>query len=266
MKKADLSPCPVQRPSSRKAGLAFAVVVIAGCLSAPVRVAAQDSFATPAVIELFTSQGCSSCPAADKLLEKLARKPNVIALSFSVDYWDYIGWKDTFASPAFSARQRAYAASRRDSHVYTPQAIIDGMQHAVGSDLAAISRAANLHHGGNGVLKVAMRTRVQDGRVICNVGDGIASAPAKANLWLFRILAERDVQIGRGENRGRKITYVNIVRSMQKVGEWHGKAAQFEISAADLKKDSAEGWVLMLQAGSEARPGAILAAAKAKGF
>ena len=84
-----------------------------------------------AVIELFTSQGCSSCPPADRYVAELAKDPSLVILSWPVDYWDYIGWKDTFASPAFTARQKAYAAARRDDQVYTPQAVIDGVAHAV---------------------------------------------------------------------------------------------------------------------------------------
>src|SRR5438270_7807111 len=86
------------------------------------------------VVELFTSQGCSSCPPADRYLAELSKDPGLVVLSWPVDYWDYIGWKDTFASPAFTARQRAYAAARRDDQVYTPQAVIDGVTHAVGND------------------------------------------------------------------------------------------------------------------------------------
>ena len=258
-----------RRAPRSKAALRLASALTLGFAAAAAgggQAQAQGVFEKPVVIELFTSQGCSSCPPADRLLAKLARQPNVIALSFSVDYWDYIGWKDTFASPAYTARQKGYAAARGDGHVYTPQAIVNGLAHVVGSDYSAIRSAARQLYGRKGALQVAIATRQRNGALICDVGAGQARAPQRAGLWLYRILSARDVQIGRGENRGRKVTYVNIVRSVQKIGEWTGKAARFEIPDAELKKDGAEGWVLMLQVGQPHRPRSILGAAKAAGF
>src|ERR1041385_8896773 len=110
-----------------------------------------------AVIELFTSQGCSSCPPADKLIGEYARDPSVIALSLAVDYWDYLGWKDTLAMSGHSNRQRAYAKSRGDRQVYTPQAVIDGAIHALGSDKAAIERAIRLEHERSSPLAVPVK-------------------------------------------------------------------------------------------------------------
>ena len=227
---------------------------------------AQTAITTPVVIELFTSQGCSSCPPADRLLEKLARQPNVIALSLPVDYWDYIGWKDTLASPAFTARQKFYAQARRDRHIYTPQVIVNGLQHGVGSNYAAVRALAKDMLGKRGALKVEMRTAAKAGGVICDVGESAADAPKSAGLWLFRIVKSRDVQIGRGENNGRTVKYVNVVRSIAKIGDWNGKPKRFDIKASVLKKGDAEGWVLLLQSGTAKRPGVILAAAKADGF
>lgn len=244
----------------------IACTALAGTLPFGAPAHAQQGFEQPTVIELFTSQGCSSCPPADELLAKLARQPNVVALSFSVDYWDYIGWKDTFASPAFTARQKAYASARRDGHVYTPQAIVNGLDHAVGSDAAAIDRAARATYGRQGAMQALLDAKLVNGDLLCRIGPAPAGAPSRATLWLYRVLSARDVKIGRGENRGRKVTYVNIVRSVQKFGEWDGKAAQLSVSAADLKKGGSEGWVLLLQAGAPGRPGPVLGAAKAPGF
>ncbi|MDP4593384.1 MAG: DUF1223 domain-containing protein [Beijerinckiaceae bacterium] len=240
------------------------LLVLASPLCSPA--AAQADFTTPVVIEMFTSQGCSSCPPADRLLDKLARKPNVIALTLPVDYWDYIGWKDTLASPAFTARQKAYARTRRDGHVYTPQAIIDGLQHGVGSDFSAIKALARSMHGRSGALQVTIQAKTTAGTVICALGAAPAGGPDKASLWLFRIVKSRDVKIGRGENSGRMVKYVNVVRSMQRIGEWSGAEKTFEIAPSILKQGDSEGWVLLLQSGSAKRPGAILAAAKADGF
>src|SRR5882757_10198266 len=113
----------------------------------------QGAQAEPrAVIELFTSQGCSSCPAADKLIAEYSRDPSVIALSLAIDYWDYLGWKDTLAMSGHSNRQRAYAKGRGDRQVYTPQAVIDGAVHALGSDKAAIEKAIRQTHDQNAAL------------------------------------------------------------------------------------------------------------------
>src|SRR5437868_13003779 len=118
--------------------LQFAPSLALSCLAVLFVLPAQ---AEPrAVIELFTSQGCSSCPAADKLIAEYSRDPSVIALSLAVDYWDYLGWKDTLALSGHTSRQRAYAKARGDREVYTPQVVIDGAEHALGSDKAAIEK------------------------------------------------------------------------------------------------------------------------------
>ena len=123
------------------------------------------------VVELFTSQGCSSCPPADRLLETMARSPDVVALSFPVDYWDYIGWKDTFASPVFTARQKAYAAIK-GSTVYTPQVMVDGLIDAVGSNRVEIDRAIKAAQGRDGAMSVAIRLSKADGRIRVDIGPG----------------------------------------------------------------------------------------------
>src|SRR5579864_4014381 len=107
-----------------------------------------------AVVELFTSQGCSSCPPADKIIGELAKDPSVIALSMPIDYWDYLGWKDTLADARFSARQKAYSRMRGDRDVYTPQAIVNGSAHVVGSDRAGIERAIGTTRKTDGVMSL----------------------------------------------------------------------------------------------------------------
>src|SRR5258708_2768506 len=127
-----------------------------------------------AVLELFTSQGCSSCPPADALLGKLARDPGLLALSLPVDYWDYIGWKDTLASPIFSARQTDYCRSRGDSGVYTPQIVVDGLAAAVGSDAAEIETAIATTAKRHGALSVDLKLSESGGRL----HDGLGRAGA----------------------------------------------------------------------------------------
>jgi hypothetical protein len=212
------------------------------------------------VIELFTSQGCSTCPPADRLLASLARDPKTVAISFPVDYWDYIGWKDIFASPVFTARQQAYARASVNGHVYTPQAVIDGVKADVGSDKAAIDRDISTPPGLGGAMTVPMTIKESNGYLHVDVGAGQA---ANAGVYVLRVVASRTVEIGRGENSGRSVTYTNVVRAMSKIGDWTGQPAHFDM--LELKADG-EGYVVLLQAGDPAKPSVILSAAKTAGL
>ncbi len=211
------------------------------------------------VVELFTSQGCPSCPPADRLLTALASEPDVVAVTFPIDYWDFIGWKDTLASPAFTARQKAYAAAR-GGHVYTPQAVIDGLVDAVGSDKAQIEGVMRATKGKDGALTVPMNLAEKRGVLHVDIGAG---PEAVAGVYVLRIVRSKTVLVRRGENSGRSITYTNVVRAIHKIGEWNGKPRSYELR--ELKGDD-EGYVVLLQKGADSRPGAILAAAKSVGF
>jgi hypothetical protein len=220
----------------------------------------QPTTTVNSVIELFTSQGCSSCPAADRLLATLARKADIVAVSFPVDYWDYNGWKDTLASPAFTARQKAYAAVHGDRHIYTPEAIIDGLTEAVGSNREEIERAIAATKGVEGAMTIPLRLVDTGARLLIEVaaGDG-----GPAGLFLLRVLRAKTVHIGRGENAGKVITYTNVVRKIEKLGDWTGESATFEMP---VSRDEEEGYVVLLQRGALERPGVILAAAKTPGL
>ena len=220
----------------------------------------------PVVIELFTSQGCSSCPPADKLFAKLAHQPGVIALSLPVDLWDYVGWKDTLAAPYHAQRQRQYAKGRGDNRVYTPQVVINGIAHVVGSDLVAIKAQAETCFGRNGALSVRVRAEETASGLKVELGAAPDGAPKTASLWLVRVASSRDVQIKRGENAGHTITYVNVARSFQRIGEWTGVATSFTVPKDQVAVGDADGWMLLLQAGTTYRPGVILAAAKSPGL
>lgn len=208
-----------------------------------------------AVVELFTSQGCSSCPPADKVLAQLARNPDVIALSYPVDYWDYLGWKDTLAHAAFTARQRDYALARGDRQVYTPQAVVNGSTALVGSDHAEIDRS--MARGPRPGIEVS--TRVEGGTLAIEVGTG---RPEAADVWLVPVIRAKEVAIGRGENRGRSVTYVNVVRAQTRIGAWTGAAARFEVPLDQTRAGGADSYVVLLQAAKHGRPGPILGAAK----
>jgi hypothetical protein len=223
-------------------------------------------FVTPAsaepraVIELFTSQGCSSCPDADKLLGEITKDPTVIAVSLPIDYWDYLGWKDTLADPKFTARQKAYSKVRGDRQVYTPQVVVNGKVHALGSDRASIERAIGESTGKGGVMSVPVKMSVASGQITVSMPDS-AVANSVAEVWICSIAKEIPVAIGRGENRGRDITYHNVVRNWLKVGDWNGKAATWTVPIENLKNEGADGAIVYVQEGNREKPGAMLGAA-----
>src|SRR5690242_16234709 len=172
-------------------------VVIAVCTLAAL---AGPVLAEPrAVIELFTSQGCSSCPPADKLLGQLATDPTVIALSLPVDYWDYLGWKDTLALRGHAVRQRAYAQTRGDRAVYTPQVVVNGVVHALGSDKAAIQKAIADSRAEANPLTVPVSLKVQDGKVTVTLPE-TDKVEGLAQIWLCPVTDQVPVKIERGEN------------------------------------------------------------------
>lgn len=210
------------------------------------------------VVELFTSQGCSSCPPADALLEEIARRPGVLALSLPVDYWDRLGWKDTFGSPAYSERQRAYAIERGDGAVYTPQAVVNGGPHMNGSSESSIDSALS---GRAPQLSVPVDLSRSGTGVSISIGS--AKGGAKSGMVLVMpYLGARQVEIGRGENAHRAITYTNIVRRIDVLGEWNGTALELPIASANLA--GFDGVAVIVQAGSEQSPGPILGAGRLK--
>jgi hypothetical protein len=216
------------------------------------------------VVELFTSQGCASCPPADKLLGDLARDPGVLAVSMPVDYWDYLGWKDTLADRAFTARQKAYGEVRGDRQIYTPQAVVDGFVHAVGSNQDAIL-SAELVAAHQGALSVPLSVQVTSASVKIDVPARPGAEPA--TVLLVPIVRKMDVAIARGENKGRTITYTNVARNVMPLGTWTGEARSFEVPLATLGKGSGcDSYAVLLQSGSPERPGVILGAAKASNF
>jgi len=212
-----------------------------------------------AVVELFTSQGCSSCPPADQLLGELSSDPSLVVLSLPIDYWDYLGWKDTLADPWNSARQRAYARNRGDRQVYTPQVVINGTVHALGSDRAGIERAIvqTAHHSGR--LSVPIQVSLADGKI--QVAAAESDENSAAQIWLCAFTKAIPIVITRGENRGRTITYHNVARHWLKLGEWKGKAATWSVPVGTLNGADVDGAAIIMQSGSADQPSTILGAA-----
>ena len=231
-------------------------------------VAASPARAEPvrAVVELFTSQGCGACRTADPVLRDLARQPGVIALTLPVTYWDYLGWKDTLASRPLTERQRAYARARGARQVFTPQAVIDGSGVVVGSDRASLDRL--MHDASQrGGLPVSVRSEIRGDRIQVEIGAAPdLAADLRGEVWLVPVLRSRVIAIQTGENGGRTATYVNVVRGLQHLGHWAGRAVSFDVPDTQAAIAEADSWVVLLQGGADNRPGRIFGAAKGPGL
>jgi hypothetical protein len=243
--------------------IAFAAALV--CTGLITSVAGTARAEPRAVIELFTSQGCSSCPAADKLLGELAQDPSLMTMSLAVDYWDYLGWKDTLALHGHTLRQRAYADARGDREVYTPQVVVNGVVQVLGSDKAAIERAIAQTRSTAAPLSLPVTIAVADGKVTVNVAAG-EGEHQNAEVWLCPITVNAPVAVGRGENSGKTLTYNNVVRRWVKLGEWNGKAASFSVPVTDLPNSEyslqdINQLTVVVQSGVAAKPGLMLGAA-----
>jgi hypothetical protein len=214
-----------------------------------------------AVVELFTSQGCSSCPPADKVLGELAKDPSVIALSLPIDYWDYLGWKDTLADSRFSARQKAYSHMRGDRDVYTPQVIVNGAAHVIGSDRARIEGAIKDTNKADKVMSVPVTMSLSGKQLTVSVAAGKEGAPAQGEVWLCSISKSVPISIGRGENRGREIVYHNVVRNLLKVGDWNGNPESWTLPLDSVMRDGIDAAAVLVQDGNRDKPGPMLGAA-----
>jgi hypothetical protein len=215
-----------------------------------------------AVIELFTSQGCSSCPPADKIIGELAKDPSVIALSLPIDYWDYLGWKDTLADARFSARQKAYSQVRGDREVYTPQVVVNGSMHVIGSDREGIEEAIGITRNADGVMSVPVTMTVAGKQINVSVAaSGKGPAAMHGEVWICAVSKAVSISIGRGENRGREITYHNVVRNLLKVGDWNGSPGSWSVPLENISREGVDAAAVFVQNGNRDKPGAMLGAA-----
>ena len=215
-----------------------------------------------AVVELFTSQGCSSCPPADKVIGELAKDPSVIALSMPIDYWDYLGWKDTLADARFSARQQAYSRVRGDRGVYTPQVIVNGSTNLVGSDRAGIEQAIGATDKVDGVMSIPVSMALAGKQITVSVAASPkAPAAMHGEVWICSISKEVSIAIGRGENSGREVTYHNVVRNLLKVGDWNGSAGSWTVPLENISREGVDAAAVYVQDGNRDKPGAMLGAA-----
>ncbi len=237
---------------------AFGVAAFAAPQGAPAQAQADARIASasgePVLLELFTSQGCSSCPPADKLAETLAANPQLVVIARPVTYWDRLGWKDTLAREDNTALQQAYArrglAGRNG--VYTPQLVIDGRFGAVGSHRDAIATGVR-QHGGKGGAALRVRKLGKEGIAVGIGGE----TDAAAELLLVAVTRKVSVGIGQGENGGRKVTYTNVLRAERKLADWQGGKASHVVTPGQLKVAGADAYALVLR---EPDGGKVLAA------
>ena len=240
-----------------------------GCLCAVAGAAsATDPTPDPApggrpigVVELFTSQGCANCPPADAFLGELARGGDLVALSYPVDYWDYMGWKDTAARPEFTRRQKGYAHHRGDRDVYTPQMVVNGRKRLVGSDREGIRREIAAGDADRHDLSITVGIDCGSEALKVRLPDAAAESDVNATVWLVRFDLTRTVTIGRGENNGRTLTYTTLVRSLQPIGMWKGRAATIELPRPETQGDPNFGCAVLVQSDKDDLPGPILGAA-----
>jgi hypothetical protein len=210
------------------------------------------------VVELFTSQGCSSCPPADAALNKLIDQGDVIALAYHVDYWDYLGWKDTFSSRNNTERQYGYAKTLKRNNVFTPQVVINGAADANGGDFNAINNGLDRAKNANAGLVVPVSARV-DGKVL---HISIGSGKGAGDIVIVYYAPTVDITIERGENAGKTVRYSRSVTEISTVGMWEGKAMTLSLPMSVMKEGAHGGCAILLQEkNAQGDPAAILGAA-----
>ncbi len=219
-----------------------------------------------ALLELFTSQGCSSCPPADALVIELSKDPDLIALTLPVTYWDYLGWKDTLGKDSFAKQQKFYAKARGDGQVYTPQVVVNGTGHLVGSDKDEIEKTIQQLAPSGFPVRVALREA--DGNLEIKLAPAGAATEGAAGVWVLPTTHLASVPVTRGENQGKTLSYANVVRGMVRVGEWNGREATITAPLSATQAPEADGYVVIVQTEQPGKygmmPGPILGAARSK--
>lgn len=229
-------------------------LVLAAALALPAQ--ADSGVSRPkAVVELFTSQGCASCPPADALLTSLSEQHDVVALAYHVDYWDYVGWEDTFGEEAYSDRQRDYARSWGSSRIYTPQMVVNGAKGVVGSkrdevhgalDGARLPLAVDIRHEGD-MLKIAIPPDT-------SLGDAV--------VWVVTYLDRAEVAVDKGDNAGKAMVYTQVVTNRQVLGMWEGATgADLKLPLTEMLAEGNSGIAVIVQQERDGLPGLILGAA-----
>ncbi|PYB74337.1 DUF1223 domain-containing protein [Rhizobium wuzhouense] len=214
------------------------------------------------VIELFTSQGCRSCPPADRAFEQLVRQGDVVALSYHVDYWNYLGWADTLGTAENTDRQYAYAKTFGRSGVYTPQAVLNGRDHLKGTDSAELNRRLDGMQASGQGLVVPVKASQNGDQLSISVGSGTG----KANVVVVYFREHQTVEMLKGENVGKSVDYWHSVTDVQTVGMWNGEPIDITLPARVISSDKSDGCAVLLQsADEEGNPSGIVGATVMKG-
>jgi hypothetical protein len=213
---------------------------------------------SPVVVELFTSQGCSSCPPADEYLGEMTARSDIIPLAFHVDYWNYIGWSDPFASKQMTHRQKAYSKALGQRYIYTPEMVVNGTTQEVGSNRHGVEALIEAAHKAPQSGPSISLTREDDGRIRLRVGAG---AKEMATIWLVKFDREHTTSVATGENEGRTLTDYNAVRTLHQLGSWTGAAVDMVYDANEPDEPGNGGCAVLVQRDGT---GPIIAAAMLK--
>jgi hypothetical protein len=232
------------------------VMILAGLL--PAASALSGDLREPkGVVELFTSQGCSSCPPADATFGQLVAQGDVVALSYHVDYWNYLGWADTLSSKENTERQYGYAKTMGRSGVYTPQAVINGRDHVKGTDLAAINEKVDSLRGRGQGLVVPVTAAMRGDEIDIEIGEG----QGQADVVVAYFTKRQQIEVTKGENSGKSMDYWHSVYDVQSVGMWNGKSMKLTLPGKIMGKSKKDGCAILLQSsGPNGEPAAILGA------
>lgn len=225
------------------------ILVLLGATAGAASPAAATEEQTLVVVELFTSQGCSSCPPADAYLGELAQRPGILALAYHVDYWNYIGWTDPFASKLATQRQRDYCKQLNMRYVYTPQMVINGVTEGVGSERETIGPLIKAAMDEKGLRQHVTILREAPGKLVVHVDAGSTTEPA--TLWLVGFDREHATPVPRGENEGQTLREYQIVRSTEAIGTWQGEALDLVLTVDRPAGDG--GIAVLLQQGGSGR-------------
>lgn len=233
--------------------LAMVVTAAVGLALPPVALpsaslaSSRSGAARPVVIELFTAQGCAGCPEANRTLEGLADAPDVIVLTYGVNYWDYLGWSDTFARPEFAARHHAYRQSLKLRDVSTPQVVIDGRRQVSGTNTPALRAAIDA-----GASERAWPPEIEFRETGDRVGIG-SGRPPPGGAEVMAVHYKpglQTVDVRSGDNRGQSVRHVNVVRQVYRLGDWDGRPALYELPANSSSQDKV---VVLVQGKSDRR-------------
>ncbi|MCB1446123.1 MAG: DUF1223 domain-containing protein [Rhizobiaceae bacterium] len=229
--------------------LFMVAAVLAAAISAGHAAAGETLRSKPiGVVELFTSQGCSNCPKADRAIEQLAGRDDVVTVAYHVDYWNYMGWQDTLSAKENTERQYGYAKTLGIRNVFTPQIVLNGVRDTKLTDADRIADELGNLRGTREGLPVDVAAELSHDEMTIDIGGGPVPGVDKADVVIAYFRKHSAVEIQKGENQGKKIVYRNAVTKLETVGMWEGKALTVKLPAALLAKRGFDGCAILLQA------------------